>query len=174
MENAAAAFKLDDTVYYAGRRMRVAGVTAMEGASGQRTTRYLLEDAAGAPVLLEEAERRFALLRPFPAGAQLHPVGNVVTVGREKYTLVGVRKLTLLGAEGKAPGGRPLGALLLSGVFEGEAGTLMREVAPGAEDPLYYLVKSLAPDSVLSTAQYNEAKEVERRAAGNGTDEALG
>ncbi len=161
------AFKLEEAVFYAGRSMRVAGVTAMTGASGQRTTRYLLEDTSGAPVLLEEGERRFALLRPFPAGAQPSPAGNVVTIGKEKYTLVGVRKLSLLAAEGKAPSGRPQAPLLLSGIFEGEAGTLMREVEPGAEGPLYYLVKSLAPGSVLSTAQYNDARESERHTAAN-------
>lgn len=166
-----AAFKLDESVVYAGRPMRVAGVTVLEGASGQRTTRYLLEDASGAPVLLEEGESRFALLRPFPPGAQPPATGNVVTVGKEQYTLVGVRKLTLLADVGKAPGGRPQASLLLSGIFEGEAGTLMREMAPGAGGELYYLVKALEPGTILSAAQHSAAKEAQRRAAGNRTQE---
>jgi hypothetical protein len=165
-----ATFKLDETVVYAGRPMRVAGVTVLEGASGQRTTRYLLEDAAGAPVLLEEGERRFALLRPFPPGAQPPAAGKVVTVGKEKYTLVGVRKLTLLAADGKAPGGRPQAPLLLSGVLEGEAGTLMREMAPGADGEVCYLVKTLEPGTILSAAQHHAAKQAQRRAAGNRAD----
>jgi hypothetical protein len=166
-----ATFKLDETVVYAGRPMRVSGITAMEGASGQRTTRYLLEDASGAPVLLEEGERRFALLRPFPAGAQPPASGKVVSVGREKYTLVGVRQLTLLAAEGKTPGGRPQASLLVSGIFEGEAGTLMREMAPGADDQVYFLVKNLEPGIILSAAQHSEARESERHAAGTRTQE---
>ncbi len=160
-------FALGETVVYGERPMRVAGVAVLEGASGQRTTRYLLEDVAGAPVLLEEGEGRFSLLRPFPAGAQPPAAGNVVTVGKEKYTLVGVRKLTQRAAEGKAAGGRPQAPLLLSGIFEGEAGTLMRELAPGAAGQVYYLVKSLAPGTVLSAAQHETAKEAARRAAEN-------
>lgn len=171
MASGIAAFKLDETVVYAGRPMRVAGVTVLEGASGQRTTRYLLEDASGAPLLLEEGGGRFALLRPFPPGAQPPAAGKVVSVGREKYTLVGVRKLALLAAEGKAPGGRPQASLLVSGIFEGEAGTLMREMAPGADGELYYLVKTLEPGTILSAVQSNEAKQAERRAAGNRTQE---
>ena len=162
-----ATFALAETVVYGERRMRVAGVTVLEGASGQTTTRYLLEDAAGAPVLLEEGEGRFALLRPFPSGAQPPAAGNVVTVGREKYTLVGVRKLTQRSAEGKAPGGRLQAPLLLSGIFEGEAGTLMREMAPGAAGQVYYLMKSLEPGTVLPAAQHDAAREAEQRAAGN-------
>jgi len=174
MENAVAPFKLDETVFYAGRAMRVAGLMVMQGASGQRTIRYLLEDAAGAPVLLEEGERRFALLRPFPTGAQPPAAGNSVSVGKERYTLVGVRKLTLLSAEGKAPGGRPQASLLLSGIFEGEAGTLMREMAPGAGGQVYYLVKTLEPGTVLSAAQRDEARQAERRAAGDRAAENSG
>jgi hypothetical protein len=160
------AFKLADTIYYGGRPMRVAGLMALEGASGQKTTRYLLEDSSAAPVLLEEGEGRFALLRPFPAGAQPPAAGNTVTVGKEKYTLVGVRKLTLLAAEGKAPGGRPQASLLLSGIFEGHAGTLMREMAPGTGGQVYYLVKALASGTVLTETQHNAAKEAARQAAG--------
>ena len=162
-----ATFRLNQTVVYGGRPMRVAGLTVLKGASGQRTARYLLEDASGAPVLLEEGERRFALLRPLPPGAQPPATGNVVTVGKEKYTLVGVRKLTLLAAMGKASGGRPQATLLLSGIFEGEAGTLMREMAPGVGGQLYYLVKALEPGTILSAAQHGALKEAERLAAGN-------
>jgi len=164
-------FMLDETVFYSGRPLRVAGMTLMQGASGQRTIRYLLEDASGAPILLEEGDGRFALLRPLPAGAQAPPAGNVVSIGMEKYTLVGVRKLTLLAAEGKAPASRPQASLLLSGIFEGEAGTLMREIAPGAEAPLVYLVKTLDPGSVLSAAQHKEAGKSARRAAGDRAQE---
>ncbi len=74
-QNVPAPFKLDEVVYYSDRPMRVAGVAVLEGANGQKTTRYLLEDAAGSPVLLEEGDGRFALLRPFPPGAQ--PPGKI-------------------------------------------------------------------------------------------------
>lgn len=159
-------FRLDDTVYYANRPMRVAGVMVLEGASGQRTTRYQLEDASGAPVLLEEGDGRFALLRPFPAGAQPPARGNTVSVGREKYTLVGVRKLVLVSANGKAPAGRPKASLLLSGMFEGQAGTLMRELAPGSEGQVYYLVKALGTGTVLTEKQHQEKRDAARRSAG--------
>jgi hypothetical protein len=159
-------FKLGDSVYYAGRRMRVAGVMALEGASGQKTMRYQIEDDAGAPVLLEEGQGRFALLRPFPVGAQPPAAGNVVSVGKQKYTLVGVRKLTVLGAAGKAPGARPKASLLLSGIFEGEAGTLMREMAPGTRSQVFFLVKALEGGTVLTEAQHAAARDAARRAAG--------
>lgn len=159
------AFKLDDTLHYAGRPMRVAGVMVLEGASGQRTTRYQLEDESGAPVLLEEGDGRFSLLRPFPSGALPPAAGNTVTVGKEKYTLVGVRKLVQVAAEGKAPAGRPKAALLLSGIFEGEAGTLMRELAPGSDGQVYYLVKTLDAGIVLTAKQHNAARDAARRSA---------
>lgn len=160
------AFQLDDTVYYAGRPMRVAGVMVLEGASGQRTTRYQLEDASGAPVLLEEGDGRYALLRPFPAGAQPPASGNTVSVGKEKYTLVGVRKLVLVSADGKAPAGRPKASLLLSGMFEGESGTLMRELAPGSEGQVYYLLKTLDAGTVLTEKQHAEKRDAARKSAG--------
>ena len=159
------AFKLDDTLHYAGRPMRVAGVMVLEGASGQRTTRYQLEDESGAPVLLEEGDGRFSLLRPFPPGALPPAAGNTVTVGKEKYTLVGVRKLVQVAAEGKAPAGRPKAALLLSGIFEGEAGTLMRELAPGSDGQVYYLVKTLDAGIVLTAKQHSAARDAARRSA---------
>ena len=159
-------FKLDETLYYSGRAMRVAGLMVLQGASGQKTTRYQIEDPSGPPVLLEEGDGRYALLRPFPAGAQPPASGNVVMVGREKYTLVGVRKLSLQETAGKAPGGRPPAPLLLSAILEGEAGTLMREMAPGTSGQVYYLVKALEAGTVLTEAEHTAAREAKRRAAG--------
>ncbi len=159
-------FKLDDGIYYSGRPMRVAGVIALEGASGQKTTRYLIEDPSGPPVLLEEGDGRFTLLRPFPVGAQPPASGNVVSVGKQKYTLVGVRKLTVLQGEGKAPGVLPKASLLLSGIFEGEAGTLMREMAPGSTRQIYFLLKALEAGTVQTEAQNAAARAAARRAAG--------
>ena len=53
------------------------------------------------------------------------------------------------------------------GLTPGEAGTLMREMAPGAGGQLYYLVKALEPGTILSAAQHGALKEAERLAAGN-------
>src|SRR6185503_11793151 len=89
-------FMPDEEVVFRGRPMRVAGRVQFEGSSGQLTFRYLLSDPTGAPVIIEEGEGRFAQLRPFPVASQPRTAKNTVSVGPEKYTLVGVRKLTVL------------------------------------------------------------------------------
>lgn len=166
------AFALGDAVFFRGRPMRVAGRMRLEGASGQRSFRYLLSGAASAPVLLEQAAAdRYALLRPFPPAAQPLTAGNTVTVGEERYTLVGVRRLTILESLGQLPGAAPRTELLLSGMFEGPMGTLMRELAPGSELQVYYLVKPLAAAELRSAAAYAAARDAESRAAGAGEDD---
>ena len=125
-------FALNAAVVFRGKPMRVAGRLCLQGASGQPSFRFLLADRAGAPVPLEQAAAgKYALLRPFPPAAQPRTAGNAVTVGKERYTLVGVRKLKVLEALGQVPGAALNTALLLSGMFEGPMGTLMRELVPG-------------------------------------------
>lgn len=159
-------FKLGDEVAFGGKRMRIAGLAQLEGASGQHTRRYLLADDAGAPVIVEEGDGRYTLLRPLPVAAQTQAAGNAVLVGTEKYTLVGVRKLKLLQLEGQVPGATLQAQLLVSGVFESPAGTLMRELAPGATTQVYYLLKPLGAEGVISAARHEAALDAAGRAAG--------
>lgn len=158
-------FKLDDEVSCAGKLMRVAGLVQFEGGGDALTTRYLLAEPSGAPVILEESGDKLALLRPFPPASQPQPSGNTVTVMGEKYLLAGVRKLKVLGSTGNAPGGAPKAPLLLSGVFEGKMGSLVREMAPGSPVQTFFSVKAVGPEEVLSGAQLAAAKEAGRAAA---------
>jgi hypothetical protein len=156
-------FSLDDAVVFRGKQMRVAGRMLLEGASGQSTFRYLLTDGAGAPVLLEQAAAdRYALLRPFPPGAQPDTAGKTITIGEERYTLVGVRRLKVLETRGQAPAAVPKSKLLLSGMFEGPMGTLMRELVPNSDQQLYYLVKPLASGDLLSASAHAAARAARR------------
>jgi hypothetical protein len=169
---AAQVFALDDAVVYRGKPMRIAGRMLLEGASGQSTFRYLISDGVGAPVLLEQAaENRFALLRPLPPAAEPDTSGKTVTVGDERYTLVGVRRLTVLETRGQPPSAVPKSQTLLSGMFEGPMGTLMRELVPGTEQQLYYLVKPLASGDLVSAAAHAAAREARSRAAGARADD---
>ena len=167
MAQDALTFGIDEEMVFGGKLMRVAGLARFEGASGQRTTRYLLAEAFGAPVILEQGDERFSQLRPLPSGSQPHAAGNVLTVGDQKYSLVATRKLKVIGVAGQAFGATPKAQLLLSGIFEGPAGTLMREMAPGTAMQVYYLVKRLGAGEVLSATQHAAIKEAERRAAGD-------
>ena len=171
MRGMANAYGLDAAVVFRGKPMRVAGRMQLEGSSGQLTFRYLLSDGAGAPVLIEQADDRYALLRPFPPAAAPQTAGNSVTVGEQRYTLVGVRRLKLLEALGQFPGAASKAVLLLSGMFEGPTGTLMRELVPGADQQVYYLVKPLAARDLLSAEAHAAAREEERRAAGESEDD---
>jgi hypothetical protein len=165
-------FALDDAVVFRGKQMRVAGRMLLEGASGQSTFRYLLSDGSGAPVLLEQAAaNRYALLRPFPPGAQPDTAGKTITIGEERYTLVGVRRLKVLETRGQAPAAVPKSKLLLSGMFEGPMGTLMRELVPNSEQQLYYLVKPLASGDLLSASAHAAARAAKSRAAGLDDDD---
>jgi hypothetical protein len=88
-------------------------------------------------------------------------------VGTEKYTLVGVRKLKVLDVGGAVPGVAPRVPVILSGIFEGPMGTLMREMVPGMSAQLYYLVKPLVAGEILSAAKYAAGKDADSRAAGH-------
>lgn len=161
-------FGLDAPVVFRDKPMRVAGRMLLEGASGQSTFRYLLTDEAGGPVLLEQASAaRYALLRPFPAAARPNTAGNTITVGVARYTLVGVRRLKVLELLGQAPSPAARAELLVSGMYEGLMGTLMRELVAGTDRQVYYLVRPVESGTLLSAAAHAEAKAAESRAAGD-------
>ena len=160
-------FMLDEQVVFRDRPMRVTGRVQFEGSSGQLTFRYMLSDPAGPPVILEEGDGRFALMRALPSAASLQTANDTVTVGAEKYTLVGVRKLKVLDISGNAPGVAPKAVLILSGIFEGPMGTLMRELVPGTAVQVYYLLKPLTEGEIVSAAKYAAEKEAAARAAGS-------
>ena len=164
-------FALDAEVYFRGKPMRVAGRLRLEAANGQVTYRYHLSDGTGAPVLVEQAGDRFALLRPFPPAAHPRTAGNAVHVGAEKYTLVGVRRLAMAEALGLISGGSAKELLLLSGMFEGPMGTLMRELVPGGARQVYYLVKPLPAGTLASAAAHAAARAARRRAASRADDD---
>ena len=159
-------FAIDEQVVFRGRQMRVSGRVQFEGSSGQMTYRYVLSDPTGAPVILEEGDGRYALLRSFPPAARFKTANDTIVVGAEKYTLVGVRKLKVIEVSGNAPGAAAKAALVLSGVFEGLMGTLMREMVPGTATQEYYLLKPLAGGEVLSAARHAAEMDAESRAAG--------
>ena len=160
-------FDLDAEVVFRGKPMRVMGRMLLEGASGQRSVRYQLSDGSGAAVLLEQVSgERFAQLRPFPAAAKPPTAGNTITVGVERYTLVGVRRLKVLETLGQAPAAAALGQLLVSGMFEGLMGTLMRELVLGSDKQVYYLVRPVGSGDVLTVAAHAAAKEAQSVAAG--------
>ena len=160
-----AKFNLDEEISYAGKPMKVTGLVQYEDAQAKLATRYLLTEPAGAPVILEESGAKFALLRPFPSTAQPAAAGSTVTVMGEKYALAGVRKFKLLGTAGQPPGGLPKGELLLSGLFQGQMGSLVREMTPGAGAQAFYSVKPVHADEVLTGAQRSAMLEAERLAA---------
>ena len=160
-------FMPSEQVVFRRRPMQVAGRVQFEGASGQLTFRYLLSEPAGAPVIVEEGDGRYALLRSFPAAAQLRTAANTITVGTEKYTLVAVRKLKVLDVSGKVPGIARGVPLVLSGIFEGPMGTLVREMVPGTAGQVYYLLKPLEAGEIVSAARYAANKDAAARAAGN-------
>jgi hypothetical protein len=160
-------FMPDEEVVFRGRPMRVTGRVQFEGSSGQLTFRYQFADPEGAPVLIEEGEGKYANLRPFPPAARFKTAGNTILVGTAKYTLVGVRKLKVLDASGNTSAIAAQAPLILSGIFEGLMGTLVREMVPGTATQAYYLLKPLKTGELLSAAQYAAEKNSESIAAGN-------
>ena len=166
------AFALDAEIFFRAKAMRVMGRMLLEGASGQRSFRYLLSDGTGAPIVLEQVSgERYALLRPFPPAARPHKAGNTITVGVERYTLVGVRRLKVLELLGQVPGAAAKTQLLVSGMFEGLMGTLMREFVLGSDRRVYYLVRPVASGDVLSAQAHAAAREAARGAAGEQDDD---
>jgi len=165
MALAAPRFRLDEEIFFAGKPMRVAGWVQYEDATSLALTRYLLAEAGGAPLTLEESDGNFFLLRPFAAGAQPAAAGRTISVMNQKYVLRGVRKLKLAASAGQPPGGMPKAELLVSGVFEGEMGYLLRELPAGASMQIFFSAKPVAAGDVLSGEQLAAAREAERLAA---------
>jgi len=165
-------FDLNAEVVFRGKTMRVMGRMRLEGATGQVSLRYYMSDGEGAPVLLEQvAGARFALLRPFPPSAKPPTAGNTITVGVERYTLVGVRRLKVLELVGQAPGAPAHAQILVSGMFEGLMGTLMRELVLGSDKQVYYLIRPVSTGDVLTAAAHAAARQAESRAAGASTED---
>ena len=172
MTLASETFDIDAKVVFRDKPMRVVGRMRLEGASGQASVRYFLTDGEGAPALIEQvAGARYALLRPFPPAARPRTAGNTITVGVERYTLVGVRRLKVLEVLGQAPGSAAPAQMLVSGMFEGLMGTLMRELVVGSNQQVYYLVRPVASGEMLSAAAQAAAREAESRAAGAAGDD---
>ncbi len=165
MNPGAATFKLDEEVSFGGRPMRVAGFVQYEGADAQISTRYLLAEPAGAPVILEETGGSFAVLRPFPSTAQPQARRGLISVMGARYALTGVRKRKVLGSGGQPPGGTPRSELVLGGLFEGEMGALVREMTPGTGAQTFYFLKPIAAQGVLSDAQRAAMLEMDRLSA---------
>jgi hypothetical protein len=165
-------FALDAAVVFRGKQMKVMGRLLLEGASGQRSFRYQLSDGDGAPVVLEQVSgARYSQLRPFPPAVRPKTTGNTIAVGVERYTLVGVRRLKILETLGQAPGGVATGELLVSGMFEGLMGTLIREMVLGTNRQVYYLVRPVGAADMLSAAAHAAGLENQRRAAGEASDD---
>ena len=167
-------FKQGDGLSLIGRAARVAGVIQYEDATGQAVTRYLAVESSGAPTIIEETAEGYVLLGSFPANAQPSASGNSVSVLGEKYALKGVRKLSLLGSAGQIPGGVPKSDLLLSGEFSGSMGSVLREMVPGAGTQIFYLLRQLRADDVLSNDEIASRLEAGRRDAeerGSGDEE---
>jgi len=158
-------FALDEEISLSGKPLRVIGRLQFEDADGEPVTRYQLAEASGATQILEERADGFALLRQFLPAAQPVAAGNTLTVVEEKYTLARLRKLKALGAEGRPPAGAPGAPLLLSGVFQGSMGALVREIAPGTPVQTFFSFKPLPREEVLSGAQRATLAEAERLAA---------
>lgn len=162
---AAARFRLDEEITFAGKPMRVAGWVQYEDANAQPLSRYLLAEAGSAPLILEESGGNFFLLRPFAPGAQPRPAGSTITVMNEKYTLAGVRKLKVVAAAGQPPGGMPKAELLVSGLFAGAMGSLLRELPAGASTQVFFSSKRVDAGDVLSGERLTAHREAERLAA---------
>ena len=115
MAQGAEPFAIDEQVMLRGRQTRVTGRVQFESADGQTTWRYLLSDADGAPVVLEESQGQYALLRPFPPTARFKTAQDTVAVGTEKYKLASVRKLKVAEVAGNVQGAMIVSAALIEG-----------------------------------------------------------
>ncbi len=158
-------FRAGEVLALSDKPMRVAGLAQYDAGDGKTITRYLLADAAGATLILQEEGGVFALLRPFPPAAPPVAEGSTVSVMGEKYALAGVRKLKTVATSGDPSAGLPKAPLVLSGRFDGKMGTLLRELVPGAPAQTYFFVKPVAKDDLLTEEELTKRIEAERIAA---------
>lgn len=149
-------FKLDEEIALGGKPLRVAGLMQFEAPDQKVSTRYFLAAPAGTTQILEDLGERMALLRPFPPATQPEASGDTVSVMGAKYKLSGVRKLKVLGSAGSAPKPGAAG-VLLSGVFEGSGGALLREMTPGTAGQSFYSLKTVGAGEVQDAAQLQAA-----------------
>jgi hypothetical protein len=161
MATAASRFQVGEELALAGKPMKVAGLVQYDTGS-EAITRYTLAGDAGAAVILQEEGGAHAILRPFPPAAAPVAEGSTVTVVGEKYALAGVRKLKTIAASGQHAAELANAPLVLSGVFKGNMGTLLREVVPGAAAQSYFLVKQIARNELLNGAELAQQLEAER------------
>jgi len=146
--------QLEETIFLAGEPLRVTGVAQLELTDGTLTTRYLLADAGGASQILEERGGHCSVLKQFSPSAAPEPSGSELSVMGVRYVLRGVDKLSVLGAQGAPVGAAPPAGLLLSGRFEGESATILREFAPGgAAAQSFYTVKKIAAGELLDSRE---------------------
>lgn len=157
-------FQVGAELALTGKPMIVAGLLQYD-TGAETITRYTLTGAAGASVILQEEAGAHALLRPFPPAAAPTAEGSTVTVMGEKYELSGVRKLKTVAASGQHAAELVNAPLVLSGVFKGNMGTLLREVVPGAAAQAYFLVKQIAKNELLSGEELAEQLAAERMVA---------
>jgi hypothetical protein len=157
-------FSLDEELSVAGKPARVAGRLQLEADDGRIATRYFVAGTLGTAHILEETGDGLAMLRPLPSAAQ-QAAGKTVTVLGSKYALAGIRRLKVLGVEGQPPQAVPGAQLLLSGVFEGPSGRLLRELVPGTSVQMFFGVEPLAADEVLGAPELAARREAERLAA---------
>jgi hypothetical protein len=158
-------FQLEQPIRFCGQPMRVAGILQLEAPDGTYTTRYQLAEEAGASQILEHSGERLSQLRPLPPGAETPATGKTLNVMGQRYTLANVRRFRVASSAGQPPGGVPQGDFLVSGLFEGPMGGLLRELAPGTQSQRFYSVKPLLPYDVLSAEQLAIVQEGERLAA---------
>lgn len=161
MATVAPRFAVGQDLLFTGKPMRIAGLVQYDAGDGKVVTRYALS-APGGPLVLQEDGATLSLLRPFPAAAPPVAEGSTVSVMGEKYALAGVRKLKAAGAAGEAIPGVPKAPLVLSGLFEGKMGSLLREVVPGAAAQAFFLVKPVAKEDVLTGEELAQRMEAER------------
>lgn len=162
MATADTTFQLGQELELTGKPMKVAGIAQFDDGSGQPITRYSLAGPAGAAVILQDDAGTISMLRPFPPAAAPTAEGSTVTVMGEKYTLAGVRKLKLTASAGDPPAGTPKAPLVLSGLFKGNMGTLLREVVPGVAAQSYFLVKPIGQGELLTGEELALRREAER------------
>jgi hypothetical protein len=141
-------FKLDAAVVFRGKEMRVAGRMLLQGASGQSTFRYLLSGGAAPGPAGAGGRRALCAAAAVSVRRTAENYRQHVTVGKERYPPVGVRRLKV--RETRAGSGARPRQNYSVGNIRRSVGTPMREMSPGASHQVYSAVKPLATGDLLS------------------------